>query len=132
MLRQLVLIALGTTTPKSLEMGYLDSTGTLLVHPQGSIKIKADQFRIAHPQWFVHDSRMAFVAGNCFSAERQQPFKQVFRELYVLTKTEATERGSKRYEGHQINPQQAMALFGPRAGFLLPTRILARTFTEKV
>jgi hypothetical protein len=50
-----------------------------------------------------------------FMSERRQPFKQVFRELYVLTAAErATAPLSRRYEGHQVQPRQALALFRRR------------------
>ncbi|MCY2962401.1 MAG: DUF4132 domain-containing protein, partial [Planctomycetota bacterium] len=50
-----------------------------------------------------------------FAAERVQPFKQVFRELYLLTKQEKSDgTRSSRYAGQQLNERQAMALFGHR------------------
>lgn len=46
-----------------------------------------------------------------FTNEIKQPFKQVFRELYVPTKDELTEGGfSRRYAGHQIQPKKTVAL----------------------
>jgi Domain of unknown function (DUF4132) len=66
--------------------------------------------------------------ADCFSTQRQQPFKQVFRELYTVTLGEQTDRGSKRYAGHQVNPQQAIALFGQRGWISSPEEGLRRTF----
>jgi hypothetical protein len=44
-----------------------------------------------------------------------QPFKQVFRELYIVTKQERKDGAiSHRYDGQQIQPKQALALFGQR------------------
>lgn len=44
-----------------------------------------------------------------------QPFKQVFRELYVITKQEKKDGAiSHRYDGQQVQPKQALALFGSR------------------
>lgn len=52
---------------------------------------------------------------ECFQAERMQPFKQVFRELYVVTKQEKKDGAiSHRYDGQQVQPKQALALFGSR------------------
>lgn len=52
---------------------------------------------------------------DSFGRERIQPFKQVFRELYVLTGAEKSEGvKSSRYSGHQVNPKQALALLGKR------------------
>jgi hypothetical protein len=45
----------------------------------------------------------------------QQPFKQIFRELYVLTEDEKMEKSvSRRYAGHQIQPTQTVALLKTR------------------
>ena len=45
----------------------------------------------------------------------RQPFKQVFRELYVPTDTErSVGNASRRYEGHQLQSRQAHALFGAK------------------
>jgi hypothetical protein len=63
---------------------------------------------VADGTWVAWQERL-------FKRELQQPFKQVFRELYVLTAAER-ESGpaSRRYDGHQVQPRQAMALFGGR------------------
>ncbi len=58
---------------------------------------------------------------DCFLAERIQPFKQVFRELYVLTEAEKADGTiSRRYAGHQVNPRQALALLGARGWVARP------------
>jgi hypothetical protein len=51
---------------------------------------------------------------ECFAVERMQPFKQVFRELYVATQAERNASVSRRYQGQQINQSQGMALFAAR------------------
>ena len=44
-----------------------------------------------------------------------QPFKQVFREYYVLTEEERQEKTvSRRYAGHQVQPQKTVALLKGR------------------
>ncbi|MFP3598954.1 DUF4132 domain-containing protein [Chryseobacterium sp. SIMBA_029] len=51
----------------------------------------------------------------CFTEKLIQPFKQVFRELYVPTPDELQEKSiSRRYAGHQIQPKQALALLKTR------------------
>jgi Family of unknown function (DUF5724)/Domain of unknown function (DUF4132) len=129
MLRKLVLIAVDPK--KSKEIGYLDASGQQLENPQGSIKITADQFRIAHPHDLLMTQEWHLWQADCFSTERQQPFKQVFRELYVLTKAEEINRGSKRYEGQQVNPKQAIALFGQRGWISSPDDGPRRTFHKE-
>lgn len=74
-----------------------------------------ERLRLAHP----HD---LFAAGDwdkwqhhCFAAEKVQPFKQLFRELYVVTAQEKADgAASHRYSGQQVQPRQAMALWGTR------------------
>lgn len=67
---------------------------------------------------------------ECFQTQRQQPFKQVFRELYVLTTTERRDRTSHRYAGHQVNFNQALALLGHRGWISQPEEGIRRTFHE--
>jgi hypothetical protein len=126
MLRQLVLIA---TTGN--EIGYLEPNGTELVSPNGTVKITAEKFRIAHPHDILITKEWHLWQQECFTTARQQPFKQVFRELYVATTAEQTKTGSKRYEGHQVNPRQAIALFGQRGWISSPDEGLRRTFHKE-
>lgn len=44
-----------------------------------------------------------------FEQKISQPFKQVFRELYVKTEEELEMNYSRRYSGHQIQPQKTVA-----------------------
>jgi Family of unknown function (DUF5724)/Domain of unknown function (DUF4132) len=131
MLRELVLISVVTNPQQQLEMGYLTTTGTELLSPTGTIKITADQFRIAYPYDLLQTKDWTAWQQDCFAHNRQQPFKQVFRELYVATAGEQTERGSKRYEGHQVNPRQAIALFGQRGWVSSPGDGVRKTFHEE-
>jgi len=71
--------------------------------------------RVAHPLDLLHTGHWDRWQRDCFLRERVQPFKQVFRELYVLTEQEKTDGTfSRRYSGHQVNPKQALALLGKR------------------
>jgi hypothetical protein len=111
MLRSLLLIS--TDEPK-LEMGYLDPSGTALMTLAETVPITASQFRIAHPYDLLVSKQWHHWQQECFDTQRQQPFKQIFRELYVPVTAEQTPHGSRRYEGHQVNPRQAIGLFGQR------------------
>jgi Family of unknown function (DUF5724)/Domain of unknown function (DUF4132) len=124
MLRQLVLIA---DTPNP-DIGYLNPNGTELVNPHGTVTISAAKLRIAHPHDLLLTKEWHLWQQECFASERQQPFKQVFRELYVVTTGEQTKTGSKRYEGHQVNPRQAIALFGQRGWLSSLGEGVRRTF----
>ena len=75
----------------------------------------ATALRIVHPYDLLHTGKWEQWQKDCFLRERIQPFKQVFRELYVLTDAETADgTKSQRYTGHQVNPKQALALFNKR------------------
>ena len=91
--------------------------GDRLVSVDGDPFSPQGPLRLAHPvdlldgQWLTWQERV-------FAAARRQPFKQVFRELYVVTEAEISDLPiSRRYEGHQVQPRQALALF-TRRGWL--------------
>lgn len=96
---------------------------TLMREAAGDLAAKAADgpLRIAHPGDMVTDGTWAAWQERVFKRELRQPFKQVFRELYVLTAAER-ESGpaSRRYDGHQVQPRQAMALFGGRGWVTSP------------
>lgn len=51
---------------------------------------------------------------DLFDRQIKQPFKQVFRELYVKTAEELQQFKTRRYDGNQIQPQKAYALLKTR------------------
>eukprot|EP00913_Durusdinium_trenchii_P028504 g26732.t1 len=98
-------------------IGYPTAAGDALRDAKGKrtrVK-KADKLRIAHPYDLLKTGHWHDWQHECFAAERIQPFKQVFRELYVPTAQEKKDkRFSRRYAGQQINPAQGNALWGSR------------------
>jgi hypothetical protein len=102
-----------------------DHTGA--PHPLGN----DEEVRIAHPLDLFKRGDWPAWQRECFAAERVQPFKQLFRELYLLTETERGTLGSKRYAGHQVNPRQALALLGGRGWVARPEEGVSRTFHEE-
>ncbi|MGL6075528.1 MAG: DUF5724 domain-containing protein [Fimbriiglobus sp.] len=98
-------------------LGYPVSVGTALrSHTGKSLAIKpTDEWTLAHPLDFLEAGDWPKWQAECFRSERLQPFKQVFRELYVLTKAEKEDgKFSARYSGHQVNESQAKALLASR------------------
>ena len=86
LLQRLVLIGNGA-------IGYLDRKRKGLRDHAGArhaIK-KGSRYRIAHPADLLATKDWSAWQHECFRAERLQPFKQVFRELYVVTKQEAAD-----------------------------------------
>lgn len=98
-------------------MGYLDKKGKALRDHRGKLEPvkKTELFRIAHPYDLYQSKAWQDWQHDCFAAERIQPFKQVFRELYLLTKQEKSDSPlSRRYAGQQVQERQALALWGSR------------------
>ncbi|QEG20675.1 DUF5724 domain-containing protein [Mariniblastus fucicola] len=96
--------------------GYPDKGGKVLRDHRGKLEPikKKEQLKIAHPADLLALGSWDKWQRECFQSERVQPFKQVFRELYVPTNKEKTKTISSRFSGQQIGPKQAMALWGSR------------------
>lgn len=74
-----------------------------------------DTLRIAHCTDLFKTSAWADYQHFAFNNKLQQPFKQLFRELYLPTEDELKEKSvSRRYAGHQIQPKQTAALLKSR------------------
>jgi HEAT repeat protein len=98
-------------------LGYPDRQGRALRDHRGRmVPVKpGDQLRIAHPHDLLQAGTWDQWQHECFRAERLQPFKQVFRELYVVTRQEQRDSTiSRRYAGQQVQEKQAYALWGQR------------------
>lgn len=98
-------------------MGFPVKGGTALKSWTGkSVPVKAsEEWTIAHPVDFVVAKDWHEWQAGCFKTEQVQPFKQVFRELYVLTEAEKEDGDqSRRYSGQQVNEKQAKALLASR------------------
>ena len=114
--------------------GYPVDDGKGLRNAAGAIEpIKADEsLRLAHPVDFLAMKNWSAWQHDCFSTERVQPFKQVFRELYVLTDQERSDTTfSRRYAGQQVNPRQALALLGTRGWITAPQQGVFRVFHDE-
>ena len=101
---------------KDQELGQLTTTGQLINIDHNEIQLlPSDQLRIAHPFDLYQADQWHLWQKHCFTQQFIQPFKQAFRELYIITPAEK-EAGthSLRYAGQQVHPRQAMALFGQR------------------
>lgn len=115
-------------------IGYPVDDGKGLRNDAGRIEPvkKAEKLRLAHPADLLATKAWSDWQRECFSAERVQPFKQVFRELYVLTEQEKSDRTfSRRYAGQQVNPRQALALLGSRGWVTAPEAGVFRAFHEE-
>ena len=93
------------------------------VTPKGLINNLGKTFSLKDEQSLViahsYDMKIAEVWGDyqkyIFDNQLIQPFKQVFRELYTVNPDEKSEKTiSRRYAGHQVQPQKTVALLKSR------------------
>jgi hypothetical protein len=112
--------------------GYLAEEGRALRDHSGALHAIGgeESLRVAHPLDLFQRGDWSAWQRECFSAERIQPFKQVFRELYPVTETERAMHRSLRYAGHQVKPQQALALLDGRGWTVRPEEGVSRTFHD--
>lgn len=74
------------------------------------LKLKSKQkVRIAHPLDLWKLGNWQDYQKILFERKVKQPFKQVFRELYVKTAEELEKQNSLRYAGNQIQPRKTIA-----------------------
>lgn len=73
-----------------------------------------DSWLVAHPHDLLPALHWAGWQSLVVRERIVQPFKQVFRELYVPVAGEDEDGASRRYAGHTLKPAQALALIGQR------------------
>lgn len=123
MLRDLVAVA------DDGRCGFFGDEPGALVDARGAGWTVRSSVRIAHPHDLLASGDWPALQHTLFAQRRRQPFRQVFRELYVVTDAERTERGwSRRYAGHQVQPRQAAGLFRSRGWVADFETGFARTF----
>ena len=96
--------------------GFLQKSadGLVLVKLNGEC-LAVDTLRIAHPHDLKTAGDWAGFMQLLYEKKLVQPFKQVFREYYPITEDERQERTiSRRYAGHQVQPQRTVALLKSR------------------
>jgi len=114
MLKNLVLVV---ANEKSLKMGFPDASWQALISPNDECYTFAedDKIRIAHCVDLEKGGNWSEYQHHCFVNQGIQPFKQIFRELYLVTADEKAEKSvSRRYAGHQVQPKKAVALLKNR------------------
>ena len=68
-----------------------------------------DKVKVAHPFHIYKEGHWSEYQKVLFDRQMVQPFKQVFRELYVKTEDEFEMNITRRYSGNQIQPQKTVA-----------------------
>lgn len=109
MLSRLVLTRDGVT-------GFPGEDGTSIVSASGeSIPVAPeDRLRIAHPCDLLKSGAWSIFQTILYDRQWKQPFKQVFRELYLPVDEEKDTSRSMRYSGNQIMPSRVSAVLKKR------------------
>ncbi|WP_084410739.1 DUF4132 domain-containing protein [Paenibacillus glacialis] len=98
-------------------LGYFDAAAGGLIDPAGKLVLIGDkeELLIAHPLHLYKSGHWSQYQKDLFDRQLRQPFKQVFRELYLPNADEqANETVSRRYAGHQIQPRKTVSLLKGR------------------
>lgn len=94
--------------------GFLKTDGekVLLCGLTGEVyTLEKEKLRVAHPHDLKEEGKWSGYMHYLYEQQIKQPFKQIFREYYPLTEEERQERMiSRRYAGHQVQPQKTVAL----------------------
>ena len=96
------------------DLGYYEDK-KLKSAKKKAVAVKDDSLlKIAHCFDLFESGDWASYQKDIFDRELKQPFKQVFRELYVKTVDEKGRDKSLRYAGHQVQPAKTVALLKTR------------------
>lgn len=105
-------------------IGYPDKDARVLRDHAGRLEPigPRETIRLAHPLDLLHRGDWSDWQRECFNAERVQPFKQIFREVYPRTAAELEAKCdlTRRYAGQQVKPGQALALLKTRGWVYAP------------
>ena len=97
-----------------------------------SVTIKDDSLlKIAHCFDLFESGEWSAYQKDIFDRELKQPFKQVFRELYVKTVDEKGRDKSLRYAGHQVQPAKTVALLKTRRWIIDGQEGLEKVYYKK-
>jgi HEAT repeat protein len=113
--------------------GYPIAEGKALIDHSGKRHAVGarEALRLAHPVDLLQGGAWSSWQRDCLARHVLQPFKQVFRELYVPTTDELADAGiSRRYGGHQLQPRKALALLGSRGWVAHPEEGVRRTYHD--
>jgi len=107
--------------------------GTRLSAADGTESAAIGALRVAHPADLLSSGDWPDFQHALMAAERRQPFKQLFRELYTLNENECDEAGvsSRRYAGHQVEGRHASGIFTSRGWVADFEQGFSRTFHQQ-
>ena len=95
-------------------LGYY-SDGTLVTVNGEILELEESQvLKIAHALDLYNSGKWSEYQQDLFTKQIKQPFKQIFREIYIKTRDEKGKENSLRYAGHQIQPNKTVAVLKNR------------------
>ena len=97
------------TVSNSMENNSSEKTGLNLMNMSDDTKLT-----VAHPFHMYTAGKWHDIQKYVFDNKIVQPFKQVFRELYVKTDEEMNMEHSLRYAGNQIQPKKTLGCLRSR------------------
>lgn len=95
-------------------MGFLSGNNLTDYKGKAAVLKDDDNVLVAHPIHLYKDGHWTEYQKNLFERKAVQPFKQVFRELYVKTEEEMGMNHSLRYAGNQIQPAKTVSCLKTR------------------
>ena len=103
-----------------------------LINPKGEKHVPGESLQIAHCTDLFESGQWSDYQRYCFDEKIQQPFKQIFRELYIPTEDELKEKAlSRRYAGHQVQPKKTVALLKTQGWTVDYEEGLQKTFHQE-
>ena len=112
-------------------LGYYEDKKLKSVNKK-AVTVKDDSLlKIAHCFDLFESGDWASYQKDIFDRELKQPFKQVFRELYVKTADEKGRDKSLRYAGHQVQPAKTVALLKTRRWIIDGQEGLEKVYYKK-
>ncbi len=95
-------------------LGFLTEEGILDYHGNLTYVRSEEKLLIAHPCDLYHEGHWSEYQKLLFEKQIRQPFKQVFRELYVKLQEELEKGESMLFSGNQIQPQKTVGVLRGR------------------
>lgn len=96
-------------------LGWLDTATLTVTDLEGRQHVAEKNLRIAHPFHLFTAGQLSAWQKEVVTHRRVQPFKQAFRELYLLTPAERdTGLWSNRFAGHRLKGKVAARLLQVR------------------
>ncbi|WP_347559909.1 DUF4132 domain-containing protein [Clostridium sp. AM58-1XD] len=100
---------------EKIRLGFLTEAGITDWSGNTSAVKPGDRITIAHPFDLYQEGHWHEYQKLLFEKQMKQPFKQIFRELYVKLQEEMEKEESMMFSGNQIQPQKTVgALRGRR------------------